>query len=261
MLPLRKYDSSVMLTEEGLESMSLNRILLNVDSMILGAKTRHRREVLRRLTSDAEIRVDKKTTVTSPGFAGSGTGDNVFSGNYPDGTALPNSYTLYFRVASGSLSAGLKAAVAELRRWQVGPFDLIGPQAQIDAIVALGAPDFIAAGSELIRQGSGTAEAQVDPNQYVGVFDKDVRVRKPILDYSDANITIYKSFGNLNPRNPLAWRYDEQRGRGAFVRSRSLYPLDQAVLLQYFGIGVNNRTAVANIRVAGSGGYVAPTFS
>lgn len=261
MLPLRGYDVSMGFTEDGLESMSLNRIMKNIDSLLMGFKMRHRREAMKRLFSSAEVRVDVKTTVTSPGFAGSGTGDNVFSASYPDGTPTASSYSLYYRIATASLSTGLKTAVAELRKWNEGPFDLIGPQSQIDAIVALGAPDFISAGSELIRQGSGTAEAQVDANTYIGVFDKDVRVRKPINDFSTANIAIFKTFGSLNPQNPLAWRYDEQKGRNATVRSRSLYPLDQAVLKQDFGIGVNNRTAASLIYVAGAGNYTDPTFA
>lgn len=256
MLPLRPFDTALGFTEDGLEQMRLERILLNVDSLFLGYRAAYRKLILRRLTSDAEERVDTRTVVTSPGFAGSGTGDNVFGGSYPDGTPFEGGFTLYYRVASGALEAGLKTALARLRRLNTGPFDLIGPQAMIDAVAATGS--FVKAGSALIRLGDGQSEALVDPMTYVGVFDNDVRVRKAILDYSDPNITIFKSFGNLNPRNPLAWRFDPQKGRNAYVRYRSMFPLDNAVVKQSLGIGVNNRTAVANIRVDAAGGYVAP---
>lgn len=261
MLPLRGYDASLGFTEDGLESMSLSRILLNVESLFAGWRRLHRKEVLKRLFSDAEVRVDAKTTVTSPGFAGSGTGDNVFAGTYPDGTALPGGYTHYYVVASGSLATGLKTALARLRRWYTGPFDIIAPQAQVDAIVALGAPDFVSAGSVLVRLGDGTAQALVDPNMYVGVFNGDARVRLAITDTASPNIAIFKSFGNLNPMNPLAWRYDEVRGRQAVVRYRSLYPLDQAVMKQDFGVGVNNRTAAALIFIDAGSTYTPPTIT
>jgi hypothetical protein len=256
MLPLRKFDTTLGTTEDGLEEMRIENILLNVDSLFLGYRLAYRRLALRRLFSDAEERVDPKTVVTSPGFAGSGTGDNVFRGSYPDGAPLEGGFSLYYRIAAAALEAGLKAVLMRLRRFHQGPFDLIAPQAQIDAIAAM--PSFVDAGSALIRQGSGVAEALVDANLYVGVFDKDVRVRKAILDTADPNIAIFKSYGNLNPRNPLAWRYDPQSGRGAYVRYRSNYPLDNAVVKQKLGIGVNNRTAAALIRVGDAGGYVAP---
>jgi hypothetical protein len=259
MLPLRGYDASMGFTEDGLESMSLSRIIKNIETMFASWKRLHRKEALKRLFSKAEIRVDKKTVLTSPGFAGSGTGDNAFTGTYPDGGALGGGYTHYFSTTSAALATALATALAQLRKWQMGPFDLVAPQAMVDVVAAL--PKFVSAGSELIRQGSGTAEALVDANTYVGVYDGDVRVRKAIVDTSSPNIAIFKTFGPLNANNALAWRYDEVKGRGAVVRSRSLYPLDQAVLRQDFGIGVNNRTAAALIFVdAEADPYVDPTF-
>jgi hypothetical protein len=259
MLPLRGYDASLGFTEDGLENMSLSKITKNIDALFAGWRRLHRKEALKRLFSKAEVRVDKKTSVTSPGFAGSGTGDNVFTGSYPDGNALPGGYSHYYTTTAAALATALDAAIAQLRRWQMGPFDLIAPQAEIDLVAAL--PKFVKASSALVRTGADESEALVDPNIYVGVYDGVVRVRQAIVDTSDPNIGIFKSFGNLNPNNPLAWRYDELKGRGAVVRSRTLYPLDQAVLKQDFGIGVNNRTAAALIFVNADGDpYEDPSF-
>lgn len=264
-LPLRKYDVSTGFTEDGLESMTLPRILLQVDSLLNGFRRLYRVAALTRLFSDAEVRVDTRTTMTSPGFAGSGTGDNAFTSPYPDGTALPGGYTHYYRTASADLAATLKTVQAQLRRWQPGPFDLIAPQSLVDTIVAINPGDaatgFVSAGSALVRPNASTAEATVDPTVFLGVLYGDIRVHMAITDFSSANIAVYKSYGALNPRNPLAWRYDDVFGRGAVLRSRSLYPLDQAVVAQRFGIGVNNRVAAALITVAASGSYVPPTIS
>lgn len=265
MLPLRGYDVSLGFTEDGLEAMSLNRILTNVDSLLLGMRRLYRRQALIRLTSDAEIRVAARTTVTSPGMAGSGTGDNVFPRtSYPDGTALPGGYTHYYAVGAGTLAATLKAARDRLKRWHAGPYDLIAPAAQIDLIAAIAPGDpqngFVSAGSALIRAGTGTAEAQVDAAMYLGVLFGDVRVHMAIDDYSDPVTAIYKSYGALDPRNPLAWRYDELKGRNAVLRYRALYPLDQAVVKQDFGVGVNDRTAAVLIE-NGAAPYSAPTIA
>lgn len=261
MLPIRKWDVSTAWTEDGLQEMSLARILAQLDSILLGLKVRARREILRRLFSDAEVRVDKKTTAVSPGLAGSGTGLNAFTDPFPSGGALPGGYTLYHRDTAANRAVVLKAARDKLKKWQSGPFDLVATQVELDAIVA-DSTNFISAGSALVRQGPNVAEANVDPNVYIGVFDKDIRVRlEPIEDFTSAHWAIFRSFGNLNPQNVLAWRYDSRAGRGrdAYLRSRQLFPLALAEVIQRYGIGVSNRTAAAVGLIAASGGYVAPT--
>lgn len=259
-LPLRKWDVSTQWTEDGLEEMTLNRINLQIDSIVLGFQTHGRKEVLRRLFDDSEVRVDPKTPMVNPGFAGSGTGLNAFTIPFPSGAPLPGGYTLYHRDTAANLATVIKTARNKLKKWQTGPFDLIAPQTQIDAIAALA--DFVPVGSALIRGNPDDPEALVDPNLYVGVYDKDIRVRVAIEDFTDPNIAIFKTFGDLNPQNALAWRYDAHAGRGrdAFLRSRSMYPLDQAIVVQRFGVGTANRTAAALIRIDSSGGYVAPSI-
>lgn len=266
MLPIRGYDVSMGFTEDGLELMSLSRIEVQVDSVLLGWRRLYRRKAFERLFSDLEMRVDIRTAATSPGFAGSGTGSNVFTPTtYPDGTAIPGGYTHYYRIAAAALAAGLLTVVQQIRKWNPPPYDLAAPQAMLDLITAInpGNPTngFVSAGSALVRQGTGLSEAMVDSATYLGVLFGDVRVHMAITDFSSPDIAIYKSYGNLDSRNPLAWRYDAVKGRAATVRSRSLYPLDQSVVRQDFGLGVNNRTAAALITVADSGAYTPPTFN
>lgn len=266
MLPLKGFDVSLGFTEDGLEQMSLSRILLNIDSLFLGLKNRVRKQALRRLLNDESARVT--ANATSPGFAGSGTGDNAFTRPYPDGSALPGGYTHYYTVdtdTSGLLKTTLLSAVTRLRKWHSGPFDLVANQTMIDlvsAITGTGPADaFVSAGSELVRNGSGTAEALVDPTVYIGVLFGDVRVRMAITDTTAPIISIFKSYGQLDPRNPLAYRYDPLKGRDAVIRYRDFYPLSNAVAKHDYGIGVNDRTAAVNIYAASdvSGGYTAPT--
>lgn len=266
MLPLRGYDVSLEFTEDGLNAMSLPRIMANVDSVLLGYRRLYRLEVLKRLFSNAQVRVATKTTVTSPGFAGSGTGDNVFSRPYPDGTALPGGYTHYYVANTsnaGELETVIEAAIARLGRWQRGPFEMLAGSALLPLVQAL--DGFTRAGSALVRLSPNDAEALVEAQTYAGVYTSDegidVRVRRAEEDVPANHLAIYKSYGALDAMNPLAWRYDEQKGRRAYVRYRSLFPLDQAVVLQDFGIGVNNRTAVALVyAAAGAASYTNPTW-
>ena len=265
MLPFRKYDVSTAFTEDGLEEASLEKIMVQVDSILLGLRRKATNEVLNRLFSNAEVRVGKNTTATSPGLAGSGTGENAFTGAYPDGQPLEAGYTHYYfanTTNAGELNTVLKGAVARLRRWHDGPFDLIAPQAKLDQIMAIPAPDFVSAGSTLVRPGQAAAEALVDPATYIGVYNGDVRVRKVLRNTSSPVISIFKSYGNLDPRNPLKWRWDQQKGRDATIRYRDFYPLSQSVVRHDYGIGVGDRTSAVNITAdAGATAYVNPTFA
>lgn len=259
MIPLRRYAKSLGFTEDGLEQMTLATLLNQFDSMAETFVRGGRIKVLERLFSDAEVRVDRNTTAVSPGFAGSGTGENAFTGTYPDGTALPGGYTHYYRDEAADLAVVIKAARDRLKKWYPAPYDLIASQTQIDLIAAL--PDFVRAESDLILRAQGTAAANVSAEQYIGVYDRDIRVMHGLNELgTEPNIAIFKTFGNLNAQNPLVWRYDPDFGRGAVIRSRSLYPLDQAVIRQRFGVGVNNRTAAALISIAASGSYTAPVI-
>jgi hypothetical protein len=221
--------------------------------------------VLRRLTDDAEWYVDRKTTALSPGFAGSGSGDNAFSGTYPDGTALPGGYTHYFRDTTANRAATIATQVARLQRWHPGPFDLIGSAAEVAAIAALAG--FTPSGSALIVPAQGDAVAQVDRTRYLGVYNAgdgsaDVRVWHSLLELgSSANFAIFKTYGNFDARNALAWRYSPRFGRGVELRFRSLFPLDAAYLRYRFGVGVRDRTGATLTTVAASGDYTPPSIA
>jgi len=261
MLPIDDNEIALGFTEDGLRDISLDDFQVQVDAMVEAWERHHRRESLARLFSDAEVSVAPGTSATSPGFAGSGTGANAFTATYPDGAALPGGYTHYFRDTVANRAAVILTARDRLRKWAPGPYDLIGSETAIAAIVALGAPNFVAAGSVLVRPAQGTAEALVDAGQYVGVFGGDIRVHVALNDFTDDVVAIYKSYGALNPNNALAWRYDALYGRDVYVRSRQLYPLAEAVSMQRFGLGVSNRTAAAMVRFGAAGAYTAPTFA
>lgn len=260
MLPFRKYAKALGFTEEGLFEATESDILRQVDNMLVSFSRGRMLHVLRRLFSDDEYYVDKRTTSVSPGFAGSGTGDNVFAGPYPDGTPLPDPYTHYFRDTTANVDVAVNAILDLLKRWGPGPWDLIGSQTSIDYLAS--ETDFVDAGTALIRPASGTAEALVDSTKYVGVFAKEIRVWQPRVEMgTNPHIAVFKTYGNFDRRNPLAIRFDPRFGKGIDVKFRALFPLDQAIMRGRWGVGVNNRVAAGLAYLAGSGGYVDPTIS
>lgn len=261
MLPIAKYEVVTGFTEDGLEAISLSSFRQELNDIVQAYQRFYVAQTLDRLFSAAEVPVDEGTSVLSPGFAGSGTGANVFGGNYPDGTALPGGYTHYAYTSVANLATAIKTYTARLLKWHTGPFELIASPSALDLVTAL--PGFVFAGSPLIRPAQGTAEALVDPANYVGVLNGVLRVRKAVEGIGSTNhIAIFKSYGQFDSRNPLAWRWDPIKGKDVFTRSRALYPLADSVVLQWLGIGVYDRVGAALIYVNDAAvAYVAPTIS
>lgn len=262
LLPFRRYQKAMGFTEQGLEETTEAEIIRQIDSFLATFIRARSLKVLRRLFSAGEEYVDRTTTATSPGFAGSGTGDNAFVTPYPDGTALPGGYTHYYRDTAANRATMISTMRDQLARWNPGPFDLFGSATEIAAISALGeAGGFTKATSDLILRAQGVAAANVDAVRYVGVFGDDVRVWHGRLELgSEPNFAVFKSYGDLNPRNPIAIRYDETFGRGIDLQYRSLYPLENSFMRQRYGVGAGDRVGAALARVDDAGGYVAPTI-
>jgi len=266
MLPVRAWEVTTGWTEDGLREQRLTSITNTVDNILLGYRVKFRKEVMRRLFNTTEVPVEPgKTTATSPGFAGSGTGLNVYDRPFPSGAALPGGYTHYIRVDTAGLQAALLAARDTLQKQgHAAPYDLIAPQTQIDAIVAM--TEFVRTGSALVRLAPDAEEALVDPNVYLGVLGNTIRVRYAIDDFSSANIAVFKTYGSLDTRNPLAIRFPERPGlpdggRSAYVRSRDFFPLAAASVLSNWGVGVNNRTGAVLFHVDASGSYDNPVIA
>ena len=259
LLPLYHYAMSLGFTAEALQVMTVDRFQAEIASAIQGIARGQRADVLERLFQNTENVLDGDGVGASPGFAGSGTGSNVYAGPLPPGAGSLN---LYARVDSAGLDAQIKTYQQNLNFFHgSGPLDLLTSSAGLALVTAL--PGFVAAGSALVRAAVGSTEAMVDANEYVGVLNGNIRVRHADAQISGTGIAIFKSYGANDVRNPLAWRFSPIWGDGAIVNDRDLFPLANAEISQYYGVGVNNRAGAALIAVAASGTYAAnaPTVS
>jgi hypothetical protein len=260
MLAIGGVHIGIGFTESALKRMTLSAIRRNTNAMARALARGFNADLFYRLFSTAEITVDpeNRTTATSPGFAGSGSGGNVFSSVYPDGSATAGSYTLYYQDTTANRAAILLTVMTEMLKWHEGPLDILGSSTSIAALEAL--PLFVSAGSVLVRTAQGSAEALVDVSRYLGVYNGQVRVWKARNEWTSDHYAMFKSYGDFNSLNPLVMRYDPVDGPDAYVESRAAFPLANAVALWTYGINVNNRVGAALIRIAASGGYVAPTI-
>lgn len=258
LLPLYRSWIGLGFTRERLQTITPGQFQREVAQTVQAFQRGQRADVLERLFDSGEWPLDDDGNGASPGFAGSGSGTNAYGGPNPPGVS--SGFTLYASTTSANLGSALKTFIGYLKTYAAGPFDLIGPESAIAAVTAL--PDFIAAGSPLIRPAQGTAEALVDANSYLGVYNGIVRVHMAEAQLSGANtLAIYKTYGPNDNRNPLAWRTSPIFGANAFVEDRTLFPLAEAILLQHYGLGVRNRVGAACLTIQASGSYTAPTVA
>lgn len=267
MLPLRTKSAAIGWTEEGLRKQNLPSILRNIDGLLKGARRQIRYDVIFRLYTNAEIPVEySRTTATSPGFAGSGTGLNAYTVPYPNGVALPGGYTHYFRSdAAGRAAAIANARAILLKQGHEPPYDIIASAAQVTALSA-DTTNFVGVGSALIRPAPDQAAALVDPQKYIGVYQNEIRLRYAIDDFTSDNIAVVKLYGPGDERNPLRIRLPDDEGlpnggAALYVRSRDFYPLAEAEAITGWGVGIGNRTGTVLIHIDSSGSYDPPTIT
>ena len=260
LLPLYENAITLGFTQKALDVMSVETFEGELATTVQAVRKGQRADVLERLFLDTEFGLDNDGVGASPGFAGSGTGTNVYSGPTPAGVTTLN---MYARVTTGANAAAQVATFQDYLNFFHGPgaLELLTGSAGITEVTAMSG--FVEAGSAFVRPAAGTAEAMVDANEYIGVLNGNILVRHADPQITGNVLAIYKSYGDNNTLNPLAWRYSDIWGAAAWVEDRELYPLANAVVNQNFGIGVNHRAGAALIAVAASGTYAAnaPTIS
>lgn len=262
MLPIHFNEIALGFTERALQHMQVEQFEDELRTTVQAVAKGRRADVLERLFNHEVLPLDDDGTGTTPGFAGSGTGNDAFIGILPSGVATSGSYTHYFQAADNgtAIDTAIKLMQTNLELWNSGPFDLLpGPDAfdRITSNIA-DTTQFVSAGSDLIRRGEAQDVALVDPNRYAGVYNGRIRVLYPDYQIAGNGFAIVKTFGAGSQQNPLAWRYDPLYGRRAYVEDRALFPLAEAMIMQTYGVGVGNRVAATLCSIGGSAGVYAP---
>lgn len=260
LLPLYENQIALGFTEKALEVMQVDTFERELATTVQAARRGQRADVLEALTAFTPRGLDNDGTGVTPGFIGSGSGDNAYVGPVPAGQTL-GSYSHYYRLPTSGVEAAVKAAFLNYASYYPGEtFELVGTSDAITAIAAW--TEYVPGPQLLVQPGQGTAVAQVDPTQHIGVLFGRIRVRfaEGQLASGTSNFTIYRTAGANSTQNPLIWRYSDIWGADAWVEDRILYPLGQAFINQNYGIGVSDRAAALNVLIAASGSYVPPTI-
>jgi hypothetical protein len=149
-----------------------------------------------------------------------------------------------------------------------GPYNAIVPFADIATYSALGKfikPD---RGVEYISTATNAPYAQADLNdeRYIGLYESDYGlIRLWITPHLPSNyVGLYKPYGANDGRNPLRVRFAPDLGAGAvLMRGEGFrqYPLEHAIVLHEFGVGVGNRLNGYACYFAASGNYSDPSIA
>lgn len=213
-----------------------------------------------------------KPTYTAVGSAGKsmpvadgGTADSTYipPNNPQRATAFAYTHT---HLLQGTWSqANLETAVAHL--WEHGfdaPYDMLVAQADLaNWSNTTNLTGWIKRADGLIRYGTQTDLANVDDG-YLGVIETSTY--GPVRVRASARIpttiwSVYKSFGALDPRNPIRVVPSKTYGLGAVLLAGDHirhYPLENAILTAEMFVGIQNRVqAVLN---KSGGAYSAPTI-
>lgn len=266
MLPLISYDRALGWTWDYLRNARTAQLDANIASAIQDLTNIWQQKVLTRLFKGTLDAVGA-SGVSVP-LADAGTADSAYiPPNHPD-RASAFAYTHdHIHYQNGITQAFLEVAIANL--WEHGhdsPYTLLISQTDVASWSnTTNVTGWIKKANGLIRYGTQTDLAAVE-NMYIGAIETsaygDVQViasaRIPTLFWA-----VYKSYGPLDARNPLAVRQSPDFGIGAVLLSGkefpiTKFPLEGAILFTEFGVGVGDRVGAATYKAAGS--WTEPTI-
>ena len=204
-------------------------------------------------------------------LADGGTADSAYVPiQMPDrSAAFTSSHTHLLRL-DGITQANLETAVKHL--WEHGhnaPYELLVAQADIGSWTnTTNVTGYVPAPDPLIRYGVQTdlANVSAETEGIVGAVETDYgacRLRMTAR-IPTAYWGVYKSYGALDPRNPLVIRYNPMFGIGAVLLAGDhirQFPLEQAVMWMEFGANIADRTNGVIVENDTSGNYATPTIS
>lgn len=214
-----------------------------------------------------------KTTVGSAGFsapvADGGTADSTYIPYNNPERASAFAYThTHLGLLDGITQANLETQVAHL--WEHGfdaPYDLLVAQADLASWSnTTNVTGWVKRADGLIRYGNQVDLAAIDAS-YIAVIETSTY--GPVRVRATARIptnywAVYKSFGQGDARNPIRVAPSPNFGLGAVLLAGDhirTYPLENALLMLEYFIGIQDRAQIVLCKNASSSTYSDPTIS
>lgn len=265
MLPLLPWDYKFSWTWDMLRKARKSQIDNDIAAGLDGLKNRYQKSILTRLF---KLTYDPVGTGKSVPLADAGTADSTYipPAKPERGGMFLSSHT-HFKFLSGITQANLETALASL--WEHGydaPFEMLISYVDLAAWSTVanvtGWVNIVQPGVVL---GSASPVANLSDTSYVGAITTKYGV---VYVRASGRIptgywAVYKSFGNLDSRNPLVIRESPTYGTGAVLLAGDhirQYPLENAILFTEFGVGVQDRVGAVVVK-NDAGSYTTPTIT
>jgi hypothetical protein len=271
MLPLKLADYKLGWSSRWLEQARRAQIDNDINAMLDAARDIFEKRVLTRM-----FKIEPDVGVAN-GLGAGGISPAFADGGVPSGTvaftprpflqravAFTAQHSHYLRL-NGITQAALEQAVKTV--WEHGHdqvFDLLISMSDVGSWTNTTNVTGFKSRPDLLLQYGANADLGLVNDSYIGVIATSygsVRVR------ASARIpqnywAVFKSYGPLDVRNPLAVRFDPMRGFGLrLVADRvDRYPLAGAIGEMAFGVGVRDRVSAAVVLNASSGDYTSATI-
>ena len=265
MLPLKDYGGALGWTYMALRRARSEQLIADIREVIAKSTNTWEKAVLTRLFKmEAD---DVGSTGKSVPLCDGGTVDSDYVPPMYEGKEFASSHDHFFRKTDDA--AGFKSALLDmgesLKEHGVNPpWDLVIPEADKDAWVAITDPAFIKPQRGILATAGVETRALIPDETYIGIFetaDGWFRVKvSPRLpqDYAGA----FKSYGFQNANSPLAVRIEAGYALGMMLVGQvKQFPLQEAEAYFTFGVGVGNREAGACSYFAASADYISPTIT
>lgn len=208
------------------------------------------------------------TSGVSVPFADGGNGTIAFTPPpVPNRASSFDSTHDHFLRISGITQANLETAVKSV--WEHGhdgPFELLVSLADLSSWTdTASVTGYVSRADPLVQYGQNTSLAQVH-DIYVGGVTTDYGFCRLVPNgrIPTGYWGVTKSYGPLDPRNPLRVRFDEQFGFGVKLITNNVgqFPLEGAVGMFLLGVGVGeDRTAAVLVENDSAGDYASPTIA
>lgn len=263
MLPLKDYGGALGWTYLALRRAHAGKLDLDIRALIEKAGNLWEWALLNRLFKSVYETVG--STGKSVPLADGGTADSEYVPPSYEGRTFLYTHNHYGRAADSAEGrlAAVKAMAGHLLEHGINsPWDLVIPEA--DKADWAGVTGFKKPDRGVLSTAGVEVRASIPEDTYIGIIEVDdgwFKVKPtPRLptDYAGA----FKPQGNGSVNNPLVVRYEEGYPLGlTLVGQIEEYPLQDAVALFTFGVGIGNRLNGVCYKFASSGDYTDPTIS
>ena len=270
MLPLRLVDAKLGWTARFLENARRVQIDNDINAMLEGFQDAFEKRVLTRL-----FKMEEETgrgyglgaSGVSVPFADGGNGTIAYTPRprFDRATAFGSTHDHFLRL-NGITQANLTTAVKHL--WEHGydqPYDLLVSQADVDSWSNTTNVTGFKPRLDVATQYATSVGLALVSEEYIGVVNTTygtVRI-KASARIPTGYWAVVKTYGALDPRNPLKVRV--KPGRGLTLRLQvdriDRYPLAGAIPEMEYGVGVGMRESAVLVENDSSGDYATPTIS